>query len=424
MKHVFTFTTFTTSTDSLQQMLIAIALCAGSFSMQAQELLSDQISLEPGYTDMVFYSFSEGQTGTAEQAAWDLAFDITEMGTGIRINGGVGAELFLYGTSEQWDVVDTTGWAQTETLRNESSSWDMGAFNQGGDGMFDLGWGVYDVVTHVVAGDKIYLYYAPDGSVKKVQIQNLDLGIYSFRFADLEGTNLVEMTLDKADYPGRNMVYLNLATAELLDLEPMDWDVMFFRYMENIGNEVFYSVVGGLVNRGVEVQELSGLLYPMTDETFGTDLFSSLTNEIGSDWKSYTPGVGYVLASDRAYFMMDTDGFIWRLVFTEYGGTATGTIGFNYVLENGVDGVNDPVNQVDFVLYPNPALRNQDFTLTANAPVQAVRVLDAAGRWVEVERSELGSNSVVVSTAGMACGFHIVEVQTENGLERSTLIVE
>jgi hypothetical protein len=203
----------------------------------------------------------------------------------------------------------------------------------------------------------------------------------------------------------------------------MNWDVMFFRYMENIGNDVFYSVVGGLVNRGIEVQEITGLLDPMTEGTPVNSAFSSVINEIGSDWKSYTQGVGYELASDRAYFIM-ADNDIWRLVFTEFSGASMGTIGFNYGLENGLDGVNDPVNQVDFVLYPNPALRNQDFTLTANAPVQAVRLMDATGRWIEVKRSEMGSNTVVISTASMACGFHIVEVQTESGLERSTLIIE
>lgn len=406
---------------------MAFVLCVGGFSIQAQDLLNDEVSLAPGYTDMVFYSFSEGQTGTAEQASWDLAFDMTPMGTGIRINGGVGAELYQYGIDAQWDMVDTTGgWAPTETLRNETSSWDMGAFNQGGDGMFDLGWGVYDVVTHVVTGDKIYLYYAPDGSVKKVHIQNLDSGVYSFRFADLNGEMNFEVTIDKADYPGRNMVYFNFNTAQVLDLEPMNWDVMFFRYMENIGNEVFYSVVGGLVNRGIIVQEVTGLLDPMTEGTPDPEMstFSSDINEIGSDWKNYTPGVGYELASDRAYFIMEANNDIWRLVFTEFSGASMGTIGFNYGLENGLDGVNGPVSQVDFVVYPNPALRNQFITLTANTPVQAVRLMDAAGRWIELKGSEMGSNTVVISTASMACGFHIVEVQTESGLERSTLIIE
>ena len=63
MKHVFKFT------PSLHQILIAFVLCVGGFSIQAQDLLSDEVSLAPGYTDMVFYSFLEGQTGTAEQSA-------------------------------------------------------------------------------------------------------------------------------------------------------------------------------------------------------------------------------------------------------------------------------------------------------------------------------------------------------------------
>jgi hypothetical protein len=402
-----------------------IALFTCFFTAQAQDLLNDQVSLEPGYSNMVFYSFSEGLTGTAEQAAWDLAFDVAPMGTGIRINGGLGAELFFYGTGEDWDTADTTDWVQSETLRNESSSWDMGAFNQGGDGMFDLGWGVYDLVTHVVSGDKVYLYYAPDGGVKKVQIQSLDLEIYSFKFADLDGENLVEMTIDKADYVGRNMVYLNLVTTEVLDLEPLNWDVMFFRYMENVGGGMFYSVVGGLVNRGVEVQELSELLDPTVDGTYDLEAFSDLTNEIGSDWKSYTPGVGYSLVADRAYFVKNAGGSVWRLVFSAFEGSTTGVIGFDYALAYDASvAVETSTLLHEFSIYPNPVRSNQNFTVTSTAPVQSVRFMDSAGRLIWSAGFDFSVQSLIVPGTGLRGGVHIVEIQTDLGVQRVPLIVD
>lgn len=409
---------------------VFIALCASAFvtnMAQAQELVNDEITMNPGYTDMVYYSFSEaGVTGTAVQAEWDLAFAAAEMGTAIRINGGAGAELFLYGAGDDWDTADTTDWVAGETLRNESSSWDMGAFNQGGDNMFDLGWGVYDVVTHVVSGDKVFLYYAPDGSVKKVQIQNLDLGIYTFKFADLDGQNLVEMSIDKADYAGRNMIYLNLATAETLDLEPDNWDVMFFRYMENVGGGMFYSVVGGLVNRGVEVEEVSDLLDPITEGTYDLEALAAETNTIGSDWKTYVPGVGYELAGDRAFFIQDLDGSIWRLVFTEFDGSATGVIGFTYVMEfDGTSGVKGLQGQTQrLAMWPNPARSNQYFTLEAAAPVIGLNLVDASGREVAVDCSGLGSSIVAVQTSGLRSGLYVVKAQTSLGSSRSTLIIE
>lgn len=47
---------------------VFIALCASAFvtnMAQAQALVNDEITMNPGYADMVYYSFSEaGVTGT------------------------------------------------------------------------------------------------------------------------------------------------------------------------------------------------------------------------------------------------------------------------------------------------------------------------------------------------------------------------
>jgi len=138
-----------------------------SQSISAQTVIYDEVSMNPGNTDMVFYSIEEGSVSSITQSVWDLAFDVSPMGATIRINGGNGCELFLYGGIETWDDVELEVVETLPNLYNDPTNWGVGAYSQGGDGMFDIGWGLYDVVTHIVTGNKVFVIKLGDGTLKK-----------------------------------------------------------------------------------------------------------------------------------------------------------------------------------------------------------------------------------------------------------------
>ena len=175
-----------------------------SFSSYAQDVAYDSVSLGADNANMVWYSLSNGEVGTAALADWHIALDVRPMGSTARINGGLGVQLFEYGTLDQWETASLEGWEMSEPQYNDQTDWSNAAFSQGGDGMFDFGWGVYDVITHVVTSDRTYLLQLADESWKKVALLSLESGEYQLQFANLDGSAETILNINKSDYPGNS----------------------------------------------------------------------------------------------------------------------------------------------------------------------------------------------------------------------------
>ena len=272
--------------------LFTLVVAAFSFSLclNAQDVVYDQLSMGQGYENMLFYSLDNGLVGEAPMAGWDLSFDIRPMGSTVNINCGMGHTLYPFGAIEEWDNASVEGWEPTEPYRNDHTSWSQGAFNQGNDpsDSFDLGWGIYDMVTHTVNTDRMYVLALPSGEYKKIAILSLVSGVYTFKYANMDGSEETQSTIDKSNYPGKLCVYYNLQNHETLDYEPAGaWDFIAMRYLDNIGDGVYYGVTGVLVNSGVSTQQKDGLFDPFSDGSYDSELLSDSTNAIGHDWKAY-----------------------------------------------------------------------------------------------------------------------------------------
>ncbi|MBN30386.1 MAG: hypothetical protein CL845_00090, partial [Crocinitomicaceae bacterium] len=257
----------------MKKLLLTMGLAP--IALIAQDITYDEFSMNAGYENMVFYSMDSGVVGEEIMASWDLAFDVRSMGSSVRINGGQGTVLYNAGDLDAWDTIDDSFIemaADLPQLRNDNISWSSGAFSQGGDGMFDLGWGVYDIVTHIITSDKVFVIALPDGTWKKIAILSLQSGTYSFQYANLDGTDYVEDQLSKSDYPDKLLAFYSIGDQSELDLEPNDnWDFLFLRYVEQIQPEVYYGVTGALVNPNTGVQMLEGLADPFTDGDMDAD---------------------------------------------------------------------------------------------------------------------------------------------------------
>lgn len=375
-------------------------------SAQAQEVIYDSVVLGEGNANMSFYSLANGELGQVPLADWHLAIDVRPMGATARINGGLGLKLYPYGPLSEWDAIDLDTWVPGEPYRNDQSDWSFGAFSQGGDGMFDFGWGTYDVVTHIVTSDAMYLVQLPDLSWKKVALLSLSSGVYDLQFSNLDGTDFFNVAIDKADYDGQLFAYCNLLTGTVADLEPAEpWDIVFLTYEDEVGGGAHYAVTGGLIHPNVTVQQVDGLADPFADGAYSWDSFGFETNAIGYDWKSFVPGQGYSIESERCYFVADSYGDVWRLVFTGYGGSATGEISFG-VLEAGSSTNNvAEADAPDLAVYPNPAASNG--TVVVAAPEQSmVRIYTAAGALVAEHQLNAAARWNV---PGLPAGWYIVE---------------
>jgi hypothetical protein len=335
---------------------LSLALLHHSHAQQ----IYDFVTINPGYTNQSFYSLANSEVANVPNTDWDLAFQVSGFQASIRINGKNNVRLWKSGLDiNAWSNItanDTVGVLNSANeLFDQDTSWWVGAFNLNNDtaNQFDLGWGVYDFVTHAVTGDSLFFIKLSNGVVKKIWIQSLQNSIYTFVYADIDGSNEVTATLNKTNYAGKNFGYYSIINNAELDREPnkYTWDLTFEQYMAV--TPFVYKVTGVLLNDSVQGVKA----YPVDVNTvspwgYG---FSYHINTIGYDWKYYDFGNNaWVIEDSIVYFVYDRSGSLWKMQFTGFTGSAAGDFEFTKELisATGVEETEIPAKVLG--IYPNP----------------------------------------------------------------------
>lgn len=351
-------------------LLTAIASLA-AISATAQSVVQDSVTLGPQYRDQVYYSMQSGTVHGEALADWDIAFEITGYTASIITNGGAGAALYLVPnkTAADWSgAVDTTGLSSTwSRYDNSTESWSVGAFNMDRDASTgDFGWGEYNLTTHAVTATSLFVVKLVDGSWRKVMIDGLVGGVYTFHYANLDGTNEKSGTIAKTDFAGKHFGYYSLVNGASVDREPNSdsWDLVFGKYITMLDGGtglIPYGVTGVLGNQGVEVAEVkSG--NAANEPAPGSDAFTDSIARIGYDWKSFN-GSSYVVNDSAVYFVRNGSGSIYRLRFTGFSGSSTGVFRFEKsALVVARVGTEDAVAG-EFAIYPNIIGRHGALTI-------------------------------------------------------------
>jgi len=415
-------------------LLIASALTA--FGLSAQ--IADTVSTGAGYANDVYYSLENNEIISVDRANWDIAFATHRAtGSGIITNEGNGTDLYFYpkGDTDDWASLDTSGIASWTKYYNHDTTWSIGAFAQTatGDynpvfGTIDMGWGNYDMSSHIVKGDSLFVLKLSDGSFKKLWIDRLQSGHYYFKSADLDGSNEVSDTVVKTDYPNKNFGYYSLKTGTEIDREPDNstWDLLFTKYNTPVNSQygfVPYGVTAVLSNVGVLVNKISGV--PTVDANPSYPSFSSNISEIGGDWKSYGGG-GYAVEEDLTYFVKSKDSVLWKIAFTGFGGSATGD--FHFTKQKIGTTVGAPELNISSVgTYPNPAsdLLNIVFD-QKNADEVRIEVYNISGVVISSQsiHGNGGLNTLKLDVGNYASGLYMVNVSSQGGSVLSKVLVK
>lgn len=406
--------------------LIAAALLPAALLAQT----TVTVSAGPGNAQQAFYSLPNGIVGTAPLAEWDLAFEIAGYTSSILVNTARGINAYETGAAPaQWASVNTANTAAWTPIYNAETSWSTGALNNGNnlsepDGL-NVGWGLYNMTTHIIAGNKVYVLEMPGGAYLKLRINSLASGVFDFTYADLDGTNEHNHTVVKSAYLGKNFAYWNLSTHTALDREPAtaSWDLLFTKYTAFVPTA--YGVTGVLQNKGVEALQVDGV--PVADAEPWSGTFSADINIIGSDWKTYNAGaMAYEYAQDRTYFVKDQAANIWKLVFTGYGGSANGNITFTQELYSlaGVDEAAAPASTI--AVYPNPVQGVAQLVVDAPAGSYRIEVLDMAGRAARTERFTAGGglSRIAIDAAALTPGLYQVRLVGDRPMAAARLVVQ
>ncbi|TXI81547.1 MAG: T9SS type A sorting domain-containing protein [Flavobacteriales bacterium] len=392
------------------------------------------VSIAAGYADQTFYSLANGVQVTSPLTSWDLAFEINGLTSTILVNTAKGLKVYETPVSvEDWETLVAPDVANWTLISNSDTDWSEGALSHGNnlsepDGLH-LGWGEYDMDTHFVVGDKVYVVEVATDTYLKLRIDALIGGVYTFTYADLDGNNELSKELVKANFASKNYGYFNFTTGTTVDIEPVtsDWDLLFTKYtalVESEGEVIPYNSTGVLQNKLVGVVEVDGV-DPVLASWAGEEFHAEI-NTIGYDWKSVDMVTfQWNIDQDRTYFVQDRASNIWKLVFTGFGGSSTGNFNFTQELVSATN-VAEAADQA-LVVYPNPSTNGQlNIVLDQEVRNGTLTVLDRAGRLVkqQVVNGTGVLSTVPVDITGVEAGLYLVRLEAAGMVFTTRVVVE
>ena len=391
----------------------------------------DSVVMGPGYANDIYYSFEDGVIATVDRTNWDIGIHTSIMSASIITNGAALVDLYTYPNSDTagWATVDTNGmYSSWPILYDSEEYWEDGAFNRNATGHPDYGWGKYNMATHNVVGDSIYLLKTLDGTIKKIWIQykQSSANTYYMRQANLDGSDdhVVELAINP--YNNKNFVYYDFAADDFVNREPdtATWDILFTKYIAIQPNGDPYPVVGVLNNFEVYANEF----YPVAPDfiDYMSMPFDSTKSPIGWEWKSFDMGTfTWTIADSTAFFVNTQKDNVYKLVFTKFEGSETGNIVFSKE-PMGSSSIFEftPVN--DAIVYPNPV--TDQFTIDFGKEIEGdvtLNIFDITGKQVySVERIVNGHViTVTLPEAGISKGLHLLNVITEEGIFSSKFMI-
>jgi len=240
--------------------------------------------------------------------------------------------------------IDTSGIAGWPQMYNSMASWEEGAFGANALGHPDYGWGVYNMLSHSLNGDSIFVIKLPDESYKRIWVVNRSAtSVYTILYADLDGSNEKEVVIDMAMYADKQFVYYNLRGDSLVDEQPLaaNWDLMLTKFSHT---DINYTVTGFLSNDNVSVSVFNAAdSATAADATLAdTTEFTDSISAIGNSWYKLV-GMSIVPLDTIAYFVKNDSGDIYKMQVTyfESGFSGLGRVGIRKIHSDSTSWVHD-----------------------------------------------------------------------------------
>ena len=392
------------------------------FSQTADEVMSQ------GGVNDVYYDFETQSKVAVDRTTWDIGLTMDMRGASIIINENGGTELYLYSAdTSDWSTLDTAGF-DFKNIYNSESTWNAGAFANQGTTHPDYGWGIYDMNKHDINGNRVFILKTKTGNYLKVVIDQMSpMGLYKFRTASLDGSNLKMYEYGKATpvSMGKNFALLDLDGGDFITDNPMakEWDVLFTKYITFVqaGPNSRYQAVGGVkINAGCQVAEREGMSAD-SDDTSSLAWGGNVT-QIGWDWKTFDLATrSYIMDTDLAYFVRTQNGAVYKLWFTDYT-VGTAIYSFNTKeIKAGTLSANK-ITKLNTSVYPNPTADVLNINNKENETL-TISLLNVHG--VVVLNSTVSANATQsISTTDLAKGVYFLQLSTANTSNTQRVIFE
>lgn len=421
-------------------LLLAVAVLP-ALSAFSQGWIDDSVFVT-GYSKKIFYSLANGQVGDVA-ATHDLEVDAEAVSASIRLNNArpqaSSPRLFMHtgDTTAFTTVWDTTGMSAGTNANfirclDADTLWGKSAFEFGNTNHPDYNWGTYNSTTHNVDGKKVFLIKTHTGDWKRIWIRSLQsmAGYFQVRIADFDGSNVSNVTINKAGQSAKAFIYYDIATNTTSSPEPNkdSYDLIFNRYVVSKPGVSYYglSVSGVLMNNGVSAARAAGL--PAEDAIHTNYTLSSNINIIGDNYKTLNYATfAWEVYDSLSYFISDVNNNIWQLRFTKFGGTASGLNKFQK--RQLTFASQEQYSTIpSLAVFPNPATENVNvvYTSSENNPM-TIKVIDLAGRVVSAlnVNSNQGINQININLSQInKGGMYIIQMNDGKTIRTEKLMIQ
>lgn len=271
-----------------------------------------QVEMGNNYENQVWVDFETGEVvGSQNRYIWDIAFE----------GSGENGFVYLNGAKLVRAALSDKSWSETTSSTGLTFNIDASSGNTD-----SLAIGNWQSHKKIIVLDKGYTEKGGLAGYAKLEITSLSGGKYTFRYADLNGANEVNTTVNTdADY---NTLMFSLTDNKVLTNQPKknEYDLFFtqyatFLYESGSTVPVNYLVNGALINP-VNVQALylkDGVFADITEETLNTVTLSNQQDAIGYDWKTYNFDAGtYLVDTKKVFLVKDRKGFYYKMHFVDF----------------------------------------------------------------------------------------------------------
>ncbi|MEZ4963632.1 MAG: HmuY family protein [Saprospiraceae bacterium] len=400
-----------------------------------------QISAGAGYAQSGYYKLADGTSQQVAYDDWDLAFSNLGINdVGIFFNESTASSMgqatpaievydpFVFDFSENINSGDLT---DDQLLYNPEVSWAEGAFNTVKDTLnpLDHGWGAFNDFTQMIEGYRVFVIKLRNGQYRKIIFDTYDGSAYTFRVADLDGSNEQSHTVNNNFGNGSPVVYFSFANGANVTT-PTGWDLVFCRYITPLFDGTGYlphPVTGILVSDGIQTAKATGVDPASVDYHDYLDSLKTRLDVIGHDWKVLS-GFNWSVPDDVAYFVKKPNGDLYKLVFIAFAGSGTGTGTLEQTYLGQLSSAPDlPAGIQEVLVYPNPVAEKLTVSFVAERSTAAsLQLFNANGQlvWEGNAHAQTGLNVLEISNLpALSAGPYILNVKLPNGQFSRTVMV-
>lgn len=419
----------------LFSLLALVLLNFNSYSQASWQApwVYDTVSLLPGVSQDVFYSMGTGISRQENNKNWHLAFSMSPVidSAAVWANHQSGNNFTkVFNVHKDKTQFASVGLADTSTstlMFNNDHGYFDGAFNRiPSSNPFNFGWGTYDMASHNVFGDSVFIVRA-GGTYYKLLIDSLNgfTTTYYFRVENISTpSTAVSYVLSKQpNFANRLFAYFNLGTGADTNREPLNtsWDLWFGRYTTDSpgsGQGTNNNVVGVFLNKGVKCAKALTVHVDTAYDYYSTYTVDSMLTSIGWNWKVFDLANNVYFCPDSvSFFITDKNAAIWQIQFLAYGGSQTGKIEFQKrpIWPAAIAHLPQQINQVAVV--PNPAHGSMNVVIDAKENSAATLFLnDMTGKHVMELKVNMnaGLNAYQLPVNQFPSGSYILQVMGNN----------